>query len=185
MVYEFHGDEEMHDYIIETERLILRPLKIDDAEAVYQWVSDERVAKYMVYNTYTSLEAVAEWLAMLQKPDEEYHFGFVRKEDGLLIGSGSIGPDSDRSGFCGFGYNLRYDCWGNGFATEATKAMMKFANEHFDVVKFSSSHVEQNKASGHVMEKCGLHFAKYGQFQKLDGSNKMRSMEYEGEIKNF
>ena len=56
---------------------------------------------------------------------------------------------------------------------------MKFANEHFDVVKFSSSHVEQNTASGHVMEKCGLHFTKYGQFQKLDGSNKMRSMEYE------
>ena len=51
----------MHDYTIETERLILRPLKIDDAEAVYQWVSDERVAKYMVYNTYTSLEAVVEW----------------------------------------------------------------------------------------------------------------------------
>ena len=63
-----------------------------------------------------------------------------------------------------FGYNLRYDCWGNGFATEATKAMMKFANEHFDVVKFSSSHVEQNKASGHVMEKCGLCFTKYGQW---------------------
>ena len=63
--------------------------------------------------------------------------------------------------------------------------MMKFANEHFDVVKFSSSHVEQNKASGHVMEKCGLCFTKYGQFQKLDGSNKMRSMEYEGEINSF
>ena len=89
----------MHDYTIETERLILRPLKIDDAEAVYQWVSDERVSKYMVYNTYTSLEAVVEWLTMLQKPDEEYHFGFVRKEDGLLIGSGSIGPDSARSDF--------------------------------------------------------------------------------------
>ena len=141
----------MHNYIIETERLILRPLKINDAEAVYQWVSDERVAKYMVYNTYTSLEAVVEWLTMIQKPDEEYHFGFVRKEDGLLIGSGSIGPDSNRKGFWSFGYNLRYDCWGKGYATEATKAMMKFANEHFDVVKFSSSHVEQNKASGHVM----------------------------------
>ena len=119
----------MHDYTIETERLILRPLKIDDAEAVYQWVSDERVAKYMVYNTYTSLEAVVEWLTMLQKTDEEYHFGFVRKEDGLLIGSGSIGPDSARSDFWSFGYNLRYDCWGNGFATEATKAMMKFAKK--------------------------------------------------------
>lgn len=175
----------MHNYIIETERLILRPLKIDDAEAVYQWVSDERVAKYMVYNTYTSLQAVVEWLTTLQESDEEYHFGFLRIEDGLLIGSGSIGPDSARKDFWGFGYNLRYDCWRYGYATEATKAMMKFANEHFGVVKFSSSHVEQNKASGHVMEKCGLHFVKYGQFQKLDGSNKMRSMEYEGEVNNF
>ncbi|MBR5800734.1 MAG: GNAT family N-acetyltransferase [Lachnospiraceae bacterium] len=175
----------MHNYIIETERLILRPLKIEDAKAVYQWVSDERVARYMVYNTYTSVEAVVEWLSMRQQPDEEYHFGFVRKEDGLLIGSGSIGPDSNRNGFWKFGYNFRYDCWGNGYATEATKAMIKFANEHFGITKFSSSHVEQNKASGHVMEKCGLHFVKYGQFEKLDGSNKMRSMEYEGEISIF
>ena len=62
--------------------------------------------------------------------------------------------------------------------------MMKFANEHYDVVKFSSSHVEQNKSSGRVMEKCGLRFT-YSKFQKLDGSNEMRSMDYEGEINNF
>ena len=169
----------MHNYTIETDRLILRPLKIDDAQAVYQWVSDERVAKYMVYNTYTSLEDAVEWLTVLQEPDEEYHFGFVRKEDGLVIGSGSIGPESERKDFWAFGYNLRYDCWGKGYATEATKAMMKFANEQFGVVKFSSSHAEPNKASGRVMEKCGLHFTGYGQFQKLDGTGKMRSMEYE------
>lgn len=42
--------------------------------------------------------------------------------------------------------------------------------------------MEQNKASGRVMEKCGLHFVRYGEFQKLDGTLKMRSMEYEGEI---
>ena len=62
---------------------------------------------------------------------------------------------------------------------------MKFANEHFGVVKFSSSHAETNQASGHVMEKCGLNFVKYGQFQKLDGSNKMRSKKYEGELGSF
>ena len=99
----------------------------------------------------------------------------------MLIGSGSIGPDSHRSGFWGFGYNFRYDCWGRGYATEAAKAMIMFAKEKFGVVRFSSSHAEPNKASGHVMEKCGLCFTRYGQFQKLDGSNQMRSMEYEGE----
>lgn len=169
----------MHNYTIETERLVLRPLYICDAESVYKWVSDERVAKYMVYNTYSSLEEVIAWLTILQEPDDEYHFGFERKEDGMLIGSGSIGPDSNKKGFWEFGYNFRYDCWGKGYATETVKAMIKFANEQFSVTKFSSSHAEPNKASGHVMEKCGLKFIRYGQFQKLDGSNKMRSLEYE------
>jgi len=36
--------------------------------------------------------------------------------------------------------------------------------------------------NGSVMKKCGLHFVGYGEFQKLDGSIQMRSMEYEGEI---
>ncbi|MCM1334237.1 MAG: GNAT family N-acetyltransferase, partial [Bacteroides sp.] len=99
-----------------------------------------------------------------------------------LIGSGSIGSDINRKNFWGFGYNFRKDCWGNGYATEATKAMMKFAYENFSIAKFSSSHVERNKASGRVMEKCGLRFVKYGEFKKLDGTCKMRSMEYEGDF---
>ncbi len=175
----------MHNFVIETERLVLRPLCIEDCDAVFQWVSDEDVAKYMVYNTYKSRNEVTEWLTSLQEASDEYHFGFVRKEDSMLIGSGSIGPDINRKEFWEFGYNFRKDCWGNGYATEATKAMMKFANEHFAITKFSSSHVEQNKASGRVMEKCGLHFVKYGEFQKLDGTCKMRSMEYEGEFEGI
>ena len=169
----------MHNHTIETDRLILRPLTVEDAPAVFMWVSDERVARYMVYNTYTSLEEAVDWLTMLQEPDEEHHFGFVRKEDGLLIGSSSIGPESERTDFWAFGYNFRYDCWGKGYATEATKTMIEFAKEHFGITKFSSSHAEPNKASGHVMEKCGLHFTGYGQFEKLDGTCRMPSMEYE------
>ena len=66
--------------------------------------------------------------------------------------------------------------------TEAVKAMMKYAYENFGARKFRASHCEPNIASGKVMKKCGLHFAGYGEFQKLDGSCKMRSVEYEGEL---
>ena len=45
----------MHNYILETKRLILRPLTVTDSDAVFQWVSDECVARYMVYNTYTCI----------------------------------------------------------------------------------------------------------------------------------
>ncbi len=172
----------MHDFILETQRLLLRPLRVSDAAAVFQWAGDPLVARYMVYNTYASVEEVESWLRSVQAQEDAYEFGFVRKQDSLLIGSGSIGPDAARAGFWGFGYNLRRDCWGAGYATEAAKAMLRFAQETFGVTRFSSSHVEANRASGRVMEKCGLHFVKYGQFEKLDGSGKARSMEYESII---
>ena len=116
----------MHNFVIETKRLVLRPLCIEDCDAVFQWVSDENVARYMVYNTYKSRNEVIEWLTSLQEPNNEYHFGFVRKEDNMLIGSGSIGPDTNRKDCWGFGYNFRKDCWGFGYATEATNPISLF-----------------------------------------------------------
>lgn len=169
----------MHNFTVETERLLLRPLTAADAEAAFEWVSDERVAGYMVYTVYSTVEQVREWLKFVETDNSTYNFGFVRKSDGLLIGSGDVGPDR-KNGFWGFGYNFRYDCWGHGYATEAVRGMMKFAHEKFGAENFASSHAEPNKASGRVMEKCGLRFCGYGEFSKLDGSCKMRSMEYEG-----
>ena len=169
----------MHAYEIKTERLLLRPLTVSDADAVWEWAGNPRVARYMVYPTYTEKEKIRAWLQSAEQQKEPYEFGFVRLSDGKLIGSGSIGPDR-KAGFWGFGYNLRYDCWGFGYATEAAKAMIDFAHTVFGVTQFRSGHAEPNRASGHVMEKCGLHFVGYGAFEKTDGTCKMRSMEYEG-----
>ncbi len=171
----------MHNFSIRTDRLLLRPLSQDDADAVFEWVSDERVTKYMCYNTYHDIEQVKEWIASLEK-DTEYIFGYVRLSDGMLIGSGGIGPNHRGAGFWGFGYNLRYDCWGYGYATEAAKAMIEFAKNEFGAEKFICSHAEPNTASGNVMKKCGLHFSRYGEFCKLDGSCRMRSVIYEMEL---
>lgn len=171
----------MHDINIKTERLLLRPLRAADAEDIFEWVSDERVSRYMVYNTYTELEQVHKWLAFVQQDPSTYYFGFERLLDGKLIGSGDIGFNAEKDAW-GFGYNFRYDCWGVGYATEAVRAMMDYVYTNFNARKFASSHCEPNTASGNVMKKCGLHFVGYGTFRKLDGSMKMRSMEYEGEI---
>ena len=81
-----------HDYEIKTERLLLRPMTVADADAVWKWVSDERVAKYMIYPVYTDMGEVREWLRSVEEFDGEYHFGYVRLSDNELIGSGSIGP---------------------------------------------------------------------------------------------
>ena len=171
----------MHDYKVKTERLLLRPLTVEDSEAVFEWVGDERVARYMCYNTYTNVEDVRKWILSMEDDTQEYLFGLELLSNGKLVGSASIGPDR-KAGFWGFGYNLRFDEWGKGYATEAVKAMMMFAHDNFGITKFACSHAEPNSASGNVITKCGLHFVGYGEFEKLDGSCKMRSMEYECEL---
>lgn len=90
---------------IKTQRLLLRPLKISDANDVFEWVSDERVSRYMVYNTYTDIEQVKKWLAFVEQDTSTYNLGFERISDGKLIGSGDIGFD-DKRGSWRFGYNF-------------------------------------------------------------------------------
>ena len=165
--------------ILETERLILRPLTLEDADAVFKWVSDERVTKYMPYNTYTSIDDVTTWLSTVVKEENTYNYGFVLKDNNILIGSGDIGYNPEKEAW-NFGYNIRYDFWNHGYATEAAKAMIKFAYEIFNAKCFSANHAIDNPASGRVMEKCGLKFEHYGEYSKFDGTQTFKAKFYKG-----
>lgn len=159
----------MHTHVIETERLILRPLSLDDAEAEFVWLSDPLVNRYMQYSLYTDVADVVKWLDVAMHCEDELHFGFVRKEDGLLIGAGSIRP-VEEDGAWEFGYNLRRDAWNKGYATEATRAMIDLVRREYGARIIVASHAVANPASGRVMEKCGLTFDHFGEYSRFDGS---------------
>ncbi len=132
--------------VIETERLILRPLTVDDAESVFEWTGDERVAEYMIYPCHKSIEVTKEWLKSLEFLENEYTWGFVRKSDGKLIGSGGIRFRTVENAWS-FGYNFRYDCWGHGYATETAKRMIKYVIENHNAKEFVAEHAVDNTAS--------------------------------------
>ena len=67
--------------IIETDRLILRPLTLDDAEACYSWNSDDRVTKYMSYSTYTDISQTINWIKSTFIDEDEWIWAFVLKEE--------------------------------------------------------------------------------------------------------
>ncbi|MBP5379174.1 MAG: GNAT family N-acetyltransferase [Ruminococcus sp.] len=160
---------------ITTDRLILRQLTLDDAEAAFEWTGDERVARYMIYSTHESVETTKEWLRSI-KPSENI-FGFVRRSDNKLIGSGGINLKED--GFWEFGYNLRYDCWGMGYATEASKAMINYVRGKYGDIRFRSECAVENTASAHVIEKCGLVFKRYGEYKSYDGKKTFKAKIFE------
>ena len=98
----------MENRRIETQRLILKPITPEDASAVFVWASDPEVNRYMPYPLHKSIEDTRAWIASIT-PDM-LEFGFYRKDNGQLIGTGGVGKNED--GVHVLGYNLRHDAWG-------------------------------------------------------------------------
>jgi len=163
---------------IETERLILRPLTIEDAEDVFAWRSDERVARFMLWSTHSDISETREWLSSLESLENEYGWGFIRRSDNKLIGSGGIRYRTDEERWS-FGYNLRYDCWNMGYTTEAVRAMMDYVREKHGAKRFIAEHAADNPASGRVIEKCGLRYVRDGEYTSFDGKRTFKAIIYE------
>ncbi len=168
--------------IIETDRLILRPITLDDVEACFSWNSDERVTKYMSYSTYTDISQTIDWIKSTLANENEWYWAFVLKKENKVIGAGSIGPNVQMKNYWGIGYNLHYDYWHKGYCTEAMKAIIDFAHKKLGVKKICSDHAVDNPRSGKVMEKCGLKFDHSGEYTKLDGSQTFKAKFYKMEL---
>ena len=163
--------------VLETERLILRPLSIDDLDAVYKWASDPRVNKYMIYPLYKSKDDGVEWLNTLYEDDDKKDFGFVLKETGELIGSGGIYYHSDIDVWS-IGYNLSYDYWNRGLVTEAMTKLVEWGRQTFGIKEIAGTFAVENIGSRRVMEKLGMTFLEDHDYSKLDGSETFTAKTY-------
>jgi len=169
--YELEG-KYMITPVIETERIILRPLSLVDASDVYErWTSDEQVAKYVRWCTHTSIEDTKQWLAIEEKNisnDKIYQWGFTFKETGYLFGAGGLNFNEKQSLF-ELGYNIMHKYWNQGLTTEAAKAIIDFGIKQLVQKEFISWHAVDNPASGAVMRKCGFIYEKNEVHTKFDG----------------
>lgn len=176
----------MKTQIIETERLMLRPLKTEDAEEIFQsWATDPEVGRFMRWNLHDSIGVTRAWLAEEEASvmdDDSYNWGFVLKENGKLIGCGGL-VFSQKHEMFEIGYNLARDYWGNGYVTEAAKRIVEFARENLDVSQLFATHAVDNAASGRVLEKIGFIYQNEGMYSSFDGSRNFRSKEYRLDLK--
>lgn len=155
------------DRSIDTERMILRPMTAEDADDVFEWTGDPAVNKYMPYPAYKKADDVKRWIESIQPSQNE--FGFALKSTGKVIGSGSVRYDDDLQAYV-FGYNLNHRYWGQGYATEAAKALISWAWQELGARDFAAVYADENVASGNVIRKCGLVFDHHLTYSKFDGS---------------
>ena len=176
----------MYTPILESERMILRPLTVKDARDIFErWTSDDRVSKYVRWTTHESVETTKEWLAFEEKgnsSDNAYQWGFTLKEDNYLFGSGGLYFNEEENVF-ELGYNIMHKYWNNGYTTEAAKRIIQFAVEELGVREFVAWHAVENPASGEVMKKCGFVYGKNGIHTKFDGVTSYDTKMYRLKIK--
>jgi len=145
---------------IETERLILRKFKMDDAEYMFKnWASDSEVTRFLTWPAHTSVEVSKSVIEMWQKDAEtlnSYQWCIELKDSGEPIGSISVVHINEDIDAVEIGYCIGREFWGQCITTEALDALINFFFEEIQVNRIEARHDLNNPASGRVMEKCGL-----------------------------
>ncbi|MCL2286265.1 MAG: GNAT family N-acetyltransferase [Firmicutes bacterium] len=166
--------------VLETERILLRPATVQDAEVIYtNWASDPEVAKYMRWSVHGSVGETFAWLATVEAnmANDNYDWLFVLKETGQAIGSGGIFYNKTH-GMYELGYCLMKKYWGQGLATEAAQAILKFGIDELNLTSFFACHAKENPASGRILERLGFVYKGDGTYSSFDDKRVFESREY-------
>ena len=160
---------------LETERLILRKIKIEDAYIAYQnWCNSDIVDKYVLWKKHDNVEVT---LDKYSKWIEEYEdlktFRWIveLKDNHDLIGTIDVSKRFINYGSCEIGYCYSDKYWNKGYGTEALLAVIKFLFEECDADLINAEFMENNPASGRVMEKVGMKYEGTLRSRVIDKNN--------------
>lgn len=133
-----------------TARLVLRRPREDDLPAFFAIMSDPRAMRYWSTLPHASLEVTREWLArkIARNADGGEDFGI--EFEGRLIGEVGAGRLPD------FGFMLHPDFWGQGLATEASRACIAHIFAAHDVPVLKADVDPRNLASLAVLTKLSF-----------------------------
>ncbi len=154
---------------LHTQRLILRPFREGDAEAMFRnWTQDERVARYCRWYPHKDISET-EWFLKNCCLGAEYSWAITLKGKDEPIGGIDVVGEND-VGVPEIGYVLAHEYWGKGLMTEAVQAVL---DELFrcGFEKIGACHDVNNPASGKVMEKCGMTYVRNSMSLKKFGSD--------------
>lgn len=149
----------------ETERLILREIIPEDAQAFFEMDADPEVHRFLGNNPVKTIEQIYEAIQRITKQYDDYGIGrwaAIEKSSGAFIGWTGLKfmtePVNDTIHFHDIGYRLNKKYWGKGYATESAKAGLEYGFTTLGLKEIiGTAHIE-NKASRKALEKCGLTF---------------------------
>ena len=147
--------------VLETERLALRAPRFEDAKAIAQLANDRRIAENTTRIPHPYRLSDAE--AFIAQANKEGDLAFLITHEDEPIGACGLaqldGPAPD------LGYWIGAPYWGNGYATEAARALIDYAFTELGHEALQAGARVTNPASRRVLEKCGFQWTGVGLYR--------------------
>ncbi len=148
--------EETCSCVLETERLTLRRPTLADAKAIASLANDRRIAENTRHLPHPySQEHAVEFVRATAEDRRDIAFLIEHNHAPIgMVGINWCEPDAPE-----LGYWLGFEHWGQGFGTEAARAVIDFFFEEFDLDHLCSGARVTNPSSRNILEKCGFQWS--------------------------
>jgi ribosomal-protein-alanine N-acetyltransferase len=145
---------------LETDRLILRQMTLEDVPALFKIWSDPEVTKYINITAFKEESQAREMIELLNRLAEEkkaIRWAITLKEDQKVIGSGGFNTWLKEEAFRGeIGYDLDRGYWGRGIMTEVLRALISFGFGPMKLNRIEAMVEPENIASIKLLKKNGF-----------------------------
>jgi ribosomal-protein-alanine N-acetyltransferase len=143
---------------LETERLVLRPINVEDMGFVYELFSRPETNRYSGHESLGSMEEAGELYDKYMKHGSASRFRVAveLKETGEPVGTLGLYSYSERDGRAELGYDLLEEHWGRGIMTEAVGAVLRYGFEVLGLNRVEATMDPLNTRSVRLVERLGF-----------------------------
>jgi len=149
--------------ILETDRLILREMKLSDAEALFEMDRNPKVHQFLWNKPLTDISEVHSYIESVRTQYSTNNIGrfvTVLKETNELIGWAGLKYNTEmvnnKINFYDIGYRLNEKFWGKGYATEASFAWLDYGFKVMKIKVMEAAAHTDNVPSNRILQKIGL-----------------------------
>ena len=140
--------------VIETNRLIIRPMASSDIPALREWMPDKSIYTYWGKGPGKADKNPELLFEKEEKPTKSFHLGIAEKNSGKVVGDIWVYLiENDR--MAQIAIRLSKDVHGKGYGTESLSAMTGFCFDHTELQRLWTEVDVRNIASCRMLEKCG------------------------------
>lgn len=145
--------------VLETRRLYLRKITVDDASDIFEYLSNDMVTRYLGKESLINIEGAYDIINKIEINYSErrgIRWGIIHKESKKLIGTIGYDAIQIKNKRADIGYDINSNYWRQGFAIEAINEVIQFGFTKLDLNRIGSVVFPDNIASLNLLKKVGF-----------------------------